>query len=76
MKKLFNTIFNNTYSRLPKEFYQEIEPTSFENPHLVAFNDDVAELIGLDPVFADNSEFLDCFSGKKKMPGSNPIAMY
>ena len=76
MKSLFNLKFDNTYSQLPGEFYQKIEPTSFENPHLVAFNDEVAELIGLDPVFADKSEFLDYFSGKKKMPGSNPIAMY
>ncbi|NIP38854.1 MAG: YdiU family protein [Candidatus Dadabacteria bacterium] len=68
--------FNNTYSELPDEFYHRIEPTSFSSPRLVIFNSDVSELIGLDPAESDKKYFSEYISGKKKIPGTSPIAMY
>ena len=75
-KKISELSFDNTYFQLPKDFYQEVEPTSFHNPHLVAFNEEVSELIELDPTEAEESDFADYICGKKKIPGTNPIAMY
>ena len=76
MRKLDELNFDNTYRRLPEDFYHLIEPKGFENPQLVAFNPDAAELIDLDPQEAHTEEFLDYFSGKKLLPGSEPLAMY
>lgn len=68
--------FDNTYRRLPEEFYQVAEPTPFENPHLVAFNPDAAALIDLDPSEARLPEIAHYLSGRRRIPGSEPIAMY
>ncbi len=76
MRKLDELSFDNTYTRLPEDFYERVNPTPFGNPRLVSFNPDAAALIGLDPEEANKPEFLDYFSGKKLLPGSEPIAMY
>jgi len=75
-KKISELSFDNTYYKLPKDFYQEVEPKSFNNPHLVAFNEEVSELIELDPLESEKPGFADYICGKKKIPGANPIAMY
>lgn len=76
MRKLDELSFDNTYTRLPEDFYERVNPTPFGNPRLVSFNPDAAALIGLDPEEANKPEFLDYFSGKELLPGSEPIAMY
>lgn len=68
--------FNNTYYSLPQDFYHRVNPTHFDNPHLVTFNKEVSEMIGLDPAGAEKSDFAEYICGKKEIPGSNPIAMY
>lgn len=76
MRKLNELEFDNTYRRLPADFYDLVRPTPFDNPHLVAFNPDAAGLIGLDPDEAHNPDFVKYFSGRKLLPGSEPLAMY
>lgn len=71
-----NLNWNNTYYTLPKKFYHEVGPTYFNNPHLVAFNNEVSELIGLDTKASRRPDFADFICGKKIIPGTNPIAMY
>ena len=36
---------SNSYIGLPEEFYQQINPTPVENPSLLQFNDELAELL-------------------------------
>ncbi len=76
MAKITELNFKNTYRGLPKEFYDLVGPTPFENPHLVSFNHDAAELIDLDPDQSDVPEFIQYFSGNGLIPGSDPLAMY
>ncbi len=76
MRKITELEFDNTYSNLPEDFYQRVNPTPFENPRLVSFNPDAACLIGLDPEEAYHPEFVRYFSGGKPIPGSDPVAMY
>ena len=76
MRKLNELVFDNTYRRLPTDFYDLVRPTPFLNPHLAAFNPDSAGLIGLDPEEAHNPDFVAYFSGGKLLPGSEPLAMY
>lgn len=76
LRKLGGLKFDNTYRKLPEEFYQLVSPEGFKNPHLVAFNPDAAELVDLDPGEGGTPEFLDYFSGRELLPGSEPLAMY
>ena len=66
--------FDNTYARLPEAFYRRVEPTPLPAPHLVSFNAEAAELIGLDPREASRPEFVEYFCGNKLLPGSEPLA--
>ncbi|MGI9553555.1 MAG: protein adenylyltransferase SelO [Thermodesulfobacteriota bacterium] len=76
MNKITQLTFNNTYRRLPEEFYHIVNPKPFENPFLVAFNPEMAAEIGLDPDEAKKPSIADYLSGKKLIPGSEPIALY
>src|SRR5919205_779110 len=75
MRKLTELQFENTYARLPADFYAKLAPTPLANPHLVSFNAAAAELLDLDPHVADSSEFVAYFSGQKILPGAEPLAM-
>jgi len=75
MKKMADLEFVNTYRTLPDDFYHLVKPTPFDNPHLVALNPDAADLIDLDIDAEKNSDFVDYLSGKKTLPGSDPLAM-
>lgn len=75
MRKLEELEFDNTYAGLPEAFYERILPAPFSNPHLVSFNPDAAKLIDLDPDEANRPEFVEYTSGKKTLPGAEPVAM-
>ncbi len=66
--------FDNTYARLPGVFHTRLEPTPLPDPYLVAFNPTAAELIGLDPAYANTKEFVEIFSGNRVPPGADPLA--
>lgn len=66
--------FNNTYSRLPENFYRRVSPTPLPKPYLVSFNAAAAELIGLDREDCANPDFVEYFSGNRLIPGSEPIS--
>lgn len=50
-------------SALGERFVERRDPTPLAEPHLVAFNRDVAELLGLDAAQTDRPEFLRLISG-------------
>ncbi len=66
--------FNNTYARLPSDFYTRLQPTPLPAPYLVAFNPSAAALIGIDADYAGTGEFIETFSGNRVPPGADPIA--
>ena len=75
MRSLENLTFDNTYARLPEIFRQRVQPTAVPNPRLIAFNEDAARLIGLDPAEANRPEFAHYFAGNQILPGAEPVAM-
>ena len=76
LKSLESLWFNNTFAKLPADFYSSVKPTPFSAaPYLVSFNHEVAKLIGLDPDEAQREELLQYISGAKPWPGSQPLAM-
>ena len=76
MKKITELTFNNTYRKLPEEFYHIVNPKPFENPFLISINPAMASEIGLDLTATDEEELAEYLSGKKLIPGSKPIALY
>ncbi len=63
--------WDNSYARLPEEFFERIAPTALPDPHLVAFSPDAASLLELseDPI-----GLLPFLSGNQLFPGTDPIA--
>lgn len=62
------------FSTLPDTFLSRLEAEAFARPHLVAFNPDVAGLLGLDADAAQHPDFLTTFQGEKILPGFAPYA--
>lgn len=75
MRTLENLQFDNTYARLPEDFYKRVMPTPLPSPCLVSFNQAAAALIDLDPDEAKRPEFAGCFGGSFLLPGADPVAM-
>lgn len=66
--------FDNSYARLPPQFFAEQAPTPVAAPRLIKFNAALAQELGL------NAEVLErdgaaIFSGNALLPGSQPLAM-
>lgn len=75
MKTLHELEFDNSYARLPAMFYSRHAPTPLTQAHLVHFNPAAARLIDLDPEQAAHPDFVDTLTGRRPLPGSDPLAM-
>ena len=72
-KNIFN--FSNTYSKLPKNFYEKIKPNPVKNPQLIEFNNKLSKFLNIDPNMINDKNGSLYFSGNLLPRGSNPIAM-
>lgn len=63
--------FDNTYVRLPAQFYQRLNPTPVSAPRLVKLNVPLAWELGIDPDALD----ADILSGNKVPEGAEPAAL-
>ena len=70
----FNLKLQNTYVRLPDKFYTKQYPEEVPNPILVAFNDSLADMLGLDKDFLESSDGIAIMSGNGILEGTTPIA--
>ncbi|MGY5806479.1 protein adenylyltransferase SelO [Rhizobium sp. LEGMi198b] len=66
--------FDNSYARLPPQFFANQAPTPVAAPRLVKFNRALAGDLGLDADVLER-DGAAIFSGNKLLPGSEPIAM-
>lgn len=66
--------FDNSYARLPPQFFADQVPTPVAAPKLIKFNEVLARELGLD-VDALRLDAAAIFSGNELLPGSQPIAM-
>ena len=73
-KHLGNLNFDNTYSRLPKTFFQTIAPKPVSNPRLIRLNKGLAKELGMDPCIVEERD-LDIFAGNAAPSESQQIAM-
>ena len=67
--------FQNTYSRLPANFFVRVAPTPVASPRLIKLNRPLALHLGLDPNLLDTPEGAEILSGKIVPAGADPIAM-
>ncbi|MBN9430302.1 MAG: YdiU family protein [Burkholderiales bacterium] len=66
--------FDNSYARLPPEFYMRLAPTPLPAPRLVAVSHETARLLGLDEARLSSPEFAECFIGNRLPAGADPLA--
>ncbi|WP_170418449.1 protein adenylyltransferase SelO [Ruegeria arenilitoris] len=64
--------FDNSYARLPGAFYARQSPEPVRAPRLVAFNDDLAQVLGISP--GDAQDMAQVFAGNTLPDGAEPLA--
>ncbi|CUJ88549.1 hypothetical protein RUE5091_00722 [Ruegeria denitrificans] len=67
-----NIPFDNSYARLPNTFFARQAPVPVRAPRLIAFNDDLAQVLGISP--GDVQEMAEAFAGNSLPDGAEPIA--
>ena len=74
MKNLINWNFDNTYSKLPDTFKEDIVPVSVKNPEILMVNEDLAKELNLDFSKTEKNQLSALFAGNVLPEGSNSIA--
>lgn len=67
--------FDNSYVTLAPEFYEKLNPTPVSSPSLIAVNDSLAGLLGIDPDSLRSEHGIQVLAGNHIADGSEPIAM-
>ncbi|MCK4743956.1 MAG: YdiU family protein [Sulfuriflexus sp.] len=66
--------FNNSFARLPEEFFSLVDPQPLENAHLASLNEDVVKLLELEGIDFSDPAQLAAFSAQELLPDMQPIA--
>ena len=66
--------WDNSYARLPETFFQAVAATPLPNPHLVTFNLDAAQLLGISAAEAERPGFVTAINGDRFVTGTEPLA--
>ena len=74
MKNLINWNFDNTYSKLPDTFKENIVPVSVKDPEILMVNEDLARELDLDFSKTEKNQLSALFAGNVLPEGSNSIA--
>jgi len=72
---LDNLKFQTPYLSLDGEFYDMTEPTPLDDPYLISFNPNAAELIGLESSTKDDPRFVALLNGTFIPKGARPFSM-
>ncbi|MCR8547360.1 YdiU family protein [Salipiger sp. P9] len=64
--------FDNSYARLPGDFYTKLKPTPVSAPKLIAFNAALAEELGI--TGTDDPRLAPVFAGNVLPEGADPLA--
>jgi uncharacterized protein YdiU (UPF0061 family) len=66
--------FDNSYARLPPQFYSPCRPERVSSPDLIAANHPLARHLGIDPRWLESAEGIDMVAGNHIPTGAEPIA--
>ena len=67
--------FDNSYVRLPRDFFTSTEPTPVSAPVMIRLNHDLVTELGIDVAGLDSPEGLAILAGNQCADGSEPLAM-
>ncbi|KKJ78648.1 hypothetical protein WH95_00725 [Kiloniella litopenaei] len=67
--------FDNSFSRLPEQFYTRQDPVPVAAPKLIKVNEDLATLMGIDPAELKSDDGVQMLAGNSVPDGSSPLAM-
>lgn len=67
--------FDNSYARLPQDFYEVLTQFNAFNPELLVLNDQLCRQLDIDLTNYSAAELAQFFSFSAAMPGSTPVAM-
>ncbi|WP_419770329.1 MAG: protein adenylyltransferase SelO [Candidatus Marinarcus sp.] len=73
--KLNELELNIDYFEFKEKFYQQLKATPLNHPHLISYNKQAFDLIGLDYEEAQKEEFVQFINGEIVLKGSVPYAM-
>ncbi len=74
MHSLENLHFDNSFARLPAEFYSAQPPAPLLGAHTVSVNPAAAPLLGLEDRELQRPELALYFGGHRPLPGAEPVA--
>ena len=74
MNRNINWNFDNSYSRLPNAFKENIKPVSVKSPELLLLNEKLASELNLNFENITKDELSEIFAGNILPKGSNSIA--
>ena len=66
---------DNSYARLPANFHAIVEPNGVAEPLMLAWNQELADELGLESLSDDETELARIFSGSVRPSGVKAIAM-
>ena len=66
--------FDNTYSKLPNTFKENIKPSPVNDPELVILNEDLAKTLNLNFSKINKKKLAEIFSGNSLPENTNTIA--
>ncbi|KAA1189492.1 YdiU family protein [Pseudohalioglobus sediminis] len=66
--------FDNTFARLPDQFYTRLAPTPVTRPGLVRVNRPLAQQLGIDAQWLVSPEGVACIAGNQVPAGAEPLA--
>ncbi len=75
LRSLEQLNFDNSYARMPEEWFQRTRPLPLKDTHLISFNARVAQRIDLDPCQVNPDQLARYFGGHEALPGSSSLAM-
>lgn len=64
--------FDNSYARLPNAFYARQAPVPVRAPRLIAFNEELAKVLGVSP--GEVEDMAEAFAGNSLPEGAEPLA--
>ncbi len=67
--------FDNSYARLPANFYARLAPTPVAAPQLLRLNEPLARRLGLDPEWLRGADGIGMLAGNRMPEGAEPLAM-
>jgi uncharacterized protein YdiU (UPF0061 family) len=67
--------FENTYARLPQQFYARVNPTPVAAPRLIKLNLELAKHLRLAPEALASPQGVEILAGNRMAEGSEPLAI-